>query len=185
MRKHTHIFVAASYHRASIPTFCGAAAGFACVLFLAAVLCLAQSGKEQIGAGHVIVTPGQAQWQPAAPPLPPGAQVSVLDGDPAQSGAQYSIGIKMPDGYRIPPHWHPMDASVVVVKGTFVMGLGEKFDRSRGHELPAGAFMRMSKEVRHFEWTKGETIIYVYGAGPLDTIYVNPADDPRQKSGPK
>jgi hypothetical protein len=38
----------------------------------------------------------------------------------------------------------------------------------------------MSKGVRHFEWTKGETILYVYGLGPLDTIYVNPADDPRQ-----
>jgi hypothetical protein len=78
-----------------------------------------------------------------------------------------------------------MDASVVVVKGRFVMGLGEKFDRSQGHEPPAGSFMRMSKGVRYFEWTKGETIIYVYGAGPLDTIYVNPADDPRQKSSSK
>jgi hypothetical protein len=78
-----------------------------------------------------------------------------------------------------------MDAGVVVVKGTFVMGLRDKVDRSRGHELTAGTFMRMSKGVRHFEWTKGESIIYIYGAGPLDTIYVNAADDPRQKSGSK
>ena len=144
--------------------------------------CSAQPAEEQKDPGHVIVTPSQTQWQPAAAPLPPGAEVAVLDGDPSQAGAQYSIGLKMPDGYKIPPHWHPMDASVVVVKGVFVMGLGDKFDRSKGHELAAGAFMRMSKGVHHFEWNIGETIIYVYGAGPLDTIYVNPADDPRQKS---
>ena len=149
---------------------------------LAAMLCLAQSGTERKDAGHAIVTPSEAQWQPAGPPLPPGAQVAVLDGDSSQSGAQYSIGIKMPNGYRIPPHWHPMDASVVVVKGTFVMGLGDKFDQGQGHELTAGSFMRVSKGVRHFEWTKGETIIYVYGAGPLDTIYVNPADNRRQQT---
>jgi len=158
---------------------------FFAVLLLATIVCFAQSGKDQKDSGHAIVTPGQAQWQPAGPPLPPGAQVAVLDGDPSQPGTQYSIGLKMPAGYKIPPHWHPMDASVVIVKGTLVMGLGEKFDRSQGHELSAGSFMRMSKGVRHFEWTKGETIIYVYGAGPLDTIYVNPNDDPRQKGGSK
>jgi quercetin dioxygenase-like cupin family protein len=152
------------------------------VLSLAAIICFAQSGKEQKDSGHAIVIPSQTQWQPAGPPLPPGAQVAVLDGDSSQSGAQYSIGLKMPTGYKIPPHWHPMDASVVVVKGTFVMGLGEKFEQRQGHEMTAGSFMRMSKGVRHFEWTKGETIIYVYGAGPLDTLYVNPADDPRHDS---
>jgi len=153
------------------------------VALAATLVCFAFSGKEE--AGHVIVSPGQIQWQPAAPPLPAGAQVAVLDGDASKAGAQYSIAVKMPSGYKIPPHWHPMDASVLVVKGTFVMGLGDKFDRTKGHEMMAGAFMRMSKGVRHFEWTKGETIIYVYGAGPLDTIYVNPADDPRQKSAAK
>jgi len=131
--------------------------------------------------GHTMVTPGQAQWQPAPAQLPPGAQVTALDGNPSQPGMPYAIGIKMPPDYKIPPHWHPMDASVVVVKGTFVMGLGEKFDQSRGHELPTGSFMRMSKGVRHFEWTKGETIIYVYGTAPLETNYVNPADDPRHR----
>lgn len=152
---------------------------------LAVNVCFTQQGNDHKDPGHVLVNPAQIQWQPAGPSLPPGAQLAVLDGDPAKPGAQYAIGLKMPADYRIPPHWHPMDAGVVVVKGTFVMGLGEKVDRSRGHELTVGTFMRMSKGVRHFEWTKGETIVYIYGAGPLDTIYVNAADDPQQKSGSK
>jgi len=97
----------------------------------------------------------------------------------------YTIGLKMPDGYRVPPHWHPMDASVTVVQGSFIMGLGEKVEPAQAQELTTGAYMRVSKGVRHYEWAKGDTIIYVYGLGPLDTIYVNPADDPRQKSNQK
>jgi len=61
------------------------------------------------------------------------------------------------------------------------MGVGEKFEPAQGQALPAGSFLRMSKGVRHYEWTKGETIIYVYGLGPLETMYVNPTDDPRRK----
>jgi len=50
---------------------------------------------------------------------------------------------------------------------------------------PTCSFMRVPKGVRHNEWTKGETIIYVYGLGPLETTYVNPADDLRQKASRK
>jgi len=143
--------------------------------------CLAQTPTAQKAPGHVMVTPDQIQWQPGPASLPPGAQIAVLDGDPAQSGVAYTMGIKMPDGYRIQPHWHPMDVSVTVVKGSFIMGVGEKFEPAQGQALPAGSFLRMSKGVRHYEWTKGETIIYVYGLGPLETMYVNPTDDPRRK----
>jgi hypothetical protein len=141
-------------------------------LLFASIVAVAQPSQISKDSGHIMILPADTQWQPTAAPMPAGAQVAVLDGDPSKQGSQYSIALKMPNGYQIPPHWHPMDAAVVVVKGTFVMGLGEKFDRSLGRDLPAGAFMRVSKGVRHFEWTKGETIIYVYGAGPLDTIYV-------------
>ena len=147
--------------------------------------CFAQTPKEHKDLGHVMLTPSQVQWQTGPASLPPGAQIAVLDGDPSQAGMSYTIGLKMPDGYRVPPHRHPMDASVNVVQGSFIMGVGEKVDPAQAQEMTTGSYMRVSKEVRHYEWTKGETIIYVYGLGPLDTIYVNSADDPRQKSNQK
>jgi len=61
-----------------------------------------------------------------------------------------------------------MDASVLVVKGTFVMGLGEEFDRSQGHELPAGSFMRCQRVCGTSSGPSVKPSIYVYGAGPLD-----------------
>jgi hypothetical protein len=33
--------------------------------------------------------------------------------------------------------------------------------------------------MKHFAWTKGETIIQVHGVGPWGINYLNPADDPR------
>src|ERR1041384_2167511 len=106
---------------------------FTLALLLLISLCFAQTTKEQKDPGHVMFTPSQIKWQAAPTPgqLPSGAQIAVLDGDPSQAGAFYTVGIKMPSGYRIPPHWHPMDASVTVVQGVFAMGLGEKFDSTR------------------------------------------------------
>ena len=151
------------------------------------IVCLgfAQISKEQKDSGHVMLTPDQVSWQMGPPEFPAGAQVAVLDGNPSQAGVAYAIGLKLPDGYKIPPHWHPVDASVAVMRSVFGMGVGEKADLAQGRELPAGSYMRVSKGVPHFEWTKGETIIYISGLGPLGTTYVNPADDPRQKSASK
>ena len=158
--------------------------GFSLAL-LVTCLCFAQTSTVPKDPGHVMLTPNEVQWQTGPPEFPSGSQVAVLDGDPSQPGRAYTIGLKMLDGYKIPPHWHPVDASVAVMQGVFGVGIGEKADPSRGRELPAGSYMRMSKGVRHFEWTKGETIIYISGLGPLGTTYVNPADDPRQKSTSK
>src|SRR5689334_16729198 len=101
-------------------------------LLLAALVCFVQvaqigaranAGWSQAGQGHVMVTPDQFKWGPAPPALPPGAQMAVLDGDPTAAGSPYVLRGKLPDGYKIPPHWHPTDESVTVLQGTFMMGL--------------------------------------------------------------
>ena len=158
-------------------------------LVVAASLNTTQSGQEKNGgaaasagaqATHVMVMPGQIKWGPAPPALPPGSQMAVLEGDPTKAGAPFAIRAKLPDGYKVPPHWHPTDEKIVVLQGTFGMGFGERFDPAAGHELPAGSYVIAPKEVRHFAWAKGETIIHVSGMGPFDLTYVNPADDPRK-----
>jgi hypothetical protein len=49
--------------------------------------------------------------------------------------------------------------------------------------LPAGSYSMMPKEMRHFVWAEGETIVQLHGIGPFKTIWVNPADDPSNKTG--
>jgi quercetin dioxygenase-like cupin family protein len=133
-------------------------------------------------SGHKMVTPDQVKWGPAPPSLPPGAQLAVLDGDPGKTGF-FTIRGKFPDGYVVPPHWHPTDEHVVVLSGTLMMGTGDKAEPSAMHALPSGSFSRIPKTVHHFVQAKGETIIQVSGMGPFVVNYVNPSDDPRKKSG--
>ena len=129
---------------------------------------------------HVVATPDKIKWGPAPPSQPSGAQVAVLAGDPRKEG-MYTMRVKLPDGYKVPPHWHPVDENVTVIEGTFNMGRGEKFDRAATQELPAGSYVRMPKKMRHFAWAKGETILQLHGMGPFEINYVNEADDPRKK----
>jgi len=57
-----------------------------------------------MSAAHVLVTPDQITWGPAPPSLPPGAQLAVLEGDPSKAGVPFTMRVKLPDGYRVPPH---------------------------------------------------------------------------------
>ena len=135
-------------------------------------------------SSHKMITPDQIKWGPAPPSLPPGAQLAVLDGDPGKPGS-FTIRGKFPDGYVVPPHWHPTDEHVVVLSGTLMMGTGDKAEPSAMHALAAGSFSRIPKTMHHFVQAKGETIIQVSGMGPFIVNYVNPSDDPRKKAGTK
>jgi hypothetical protein len=153
---------------------------FGFLILLAACGIRAGAGKDGHDDGHVVVKLGSEKWGPAPPALPSGAQVAVVVGNPGKSGP-YTMRVKVPDGYKVPPHWHPVDENVTVLKGTILIGTGEKFDLAKTQELPAGSYMRMPKKMRHFAAAKGDTIIQVHGIGPFEITYVNPADDPRKK----
>jgi quercetin dioxygenase-like cupin family protein len=146
-----------------------------------------KAGHAQMGTtdAHVLMSADEVKFGPAPPSLPPGAQFALLEGDPTRAGGEYTIRAKLPDGYKIPPHWHPVTENVTVIQGSLYFGMGDKFDDTAGKELPAGGFASMPKGVRHFAWAKGETVIQVHGVGPFEIVYVNPADDPRKKPNAK
>ena len=151
------------------------------VLGAGLLVLLGSTRAEQKGHDeHVFVTPDMLKWGPGPGALPPGAQVAPLAGDPAKEGL-FTIRFKFPDGYKIPPHWHPTDENITVLKGTFMMGTGEKFDADAATALPVGGFGHMPKEERHFAFAKGETIVQLHSTGPFQVNYVNPEDDPRKK----
>ena len=136
----------------------------------------AEKGADP-GPAHIVALPDQLQYKPNAS-LPPGAKVAVLEGDPTKEG-YFAMRAVLPDGYRIPPHFHPCRERVTVLSGTFYLGAGDSFDQSRGRALPAGSYTSMEAGMRHFAWTKGETVLQITTIGPWGITYVNPADDPR------
>ena len=130
---------------------------------------------------HVMENLKAAKWGPAPPILPPGAQIAVLAGDPTKP-APYTVRLKFPAGYAIPAHSHPTDEHVAVVSGELFMGMGTKLDRSVGMGLGVGGFALMPAHANHFAYTYVETTIVLFGQGPVEFKYVNPADDPTAKA---
>ena len=136
---------------------------------------LSQDNKD-----HGLIRPSDVTWGAAPASVPPGAQGAVLQGDPAKAGP-FTLRLKLPDGYRIPPHYHPAVEHITVIQGTFVLGMGDKADAATEKTLGAGSFAFMSAGMRHFVRAQGETIVQLHGTGPWGITHVNPSDDPRRK----
>lgn len=128
---------------------------------------------------HAFLSKEDLKWIAGPASLPAGAKVALMEGDPAKEGP-FTLRLQLPDGFTIQPHSHPAVEHVTVLSGTFNIGMGEKFDKSGGRALSAGAFAFMPPGMRHFAWTTGETVIQLHGTGPWQINYVNPADDPRK-----
>jgi quercetin dioxygenase-like cupin family protein len=130
---------------------------------------------------HVMQTPKEAQWGPAPPMIPAGAQIAVLAGDPTRP-VPYTIRLKFPAGYSIPAHSHPTDENVVVVSGALTFGMGDALAKgtATNKTLATGSFALMPAGMNHFAYTTTQgTTIVLYGQGPVEFNYANPADDPR------
>ncbi len=65
---------------------------------------------------------------------------------------------------------------MTVLKGTFLVGMGESFDESKLQTMNTGNFVAVPKEMRHFAMAKGETIVQVHGTGPFKVNWVDPAE---------
>lgn len=119
----------------------------------------------------------QIRWQE----ILPGVQRAVLAGEPEHRGSEFVVRYRLPDGFEIPPHWHPEHEHVTVIEGTFLMGFGETFQRAKMRALAAGSYVYIPKRVRHYTACRGVVVVQAHGKGPFKIVYVNPKDDPARK----
>ncbi len=129
-------------------------------------------------ASHLQYSNENIPWQAAPKSLEAGAKVAVLEGNPAEAGV-FTMRIKMPDGFRISPHWHPNVERVTVLSGTFKLGSGETFDANNTQALLPGSYTAMPPKMRHYAVTEGETMIQLTSVGPWIINYIDKQDDPR------
>lgn len=139
---------------------------------LAAIL-LATSG---LGAQGAAPTASTMQWTPAPGLFPRGAQMAVVSGDPFKP-VLLTVLLAMPDGYKMPPHFHPTE-HVEVKQGTFLVGMGDKFELKNAMPLVAGDTGTAPAGMHHYAAAKGATIVSVTIMGPYVMTYVNPHDEP-------
>jgi len=155
----------------------------ACSIALAQSTAPQKAKSEKVagkGEHHKVWAPDQLNWAAAPGSLPAGAQLAVLEGDPGKPG-EFTMRLKMPDGYKLPPHFHPRTEHVTLISGSFLVGMGDSFDESQMGALPVGTFAWIKPGTHHFAMAKGETVIQLHGSGPWSITYANPKDDPRGK----
>jgi len=166
---------------------------FGSVVFCAALVLSLRAGadakkaaaptKATSMADHII-TPDMLKFGPV-PSLPAGAEAAGLSGDMSKKGSEFTVRLRVPDGWKVPPHFHPAEEHVTVLQGAFWMGMGDKFDEGGLKEMRVGGFHAIPKGVHHFGMAKGQTVIQLHGVGPWGITYVNPSDDPRKKAAEK
>jgi hypothetical protein len=145
-----------------------------------AVALAINAGAARAGSAHVLVPADKIQWGPAPPVLPEGAEIAVLEGNPAAKGP-VTLRLRFPANYVIPAHWHSMDERVTVLSGTFHVGMGDKLDRKAGQTLEPGGFVSLPASMRHYAWAASPTTVQISLEGPFDIFYVNPADNPTKR----
>ncbi|HTR57246.1 MAG TPA: cupin domain-containing protein [Casimicrobiaceae bacterium] len=132
------------------------------------------------GTSEGFVNAKDIQWGPAPPAIPKGAQIAVLQGDPFKAGP-FVMRLKVPAGYKIPPHWHTQDESLTVISGSFYFGKGDKAQTSNAPTITAGAFHYLAGKDHHYLVAKTPSVIQINGNGPFDVTYINANEDPQAK----
>ncbi|HLJ65607.1 MAG TPA: cupin domain-containing protein [Stellaceae bacterium] len=121
----------------------------------------------------VEMTPDSMKW--ADIPNSPGLKQVVLMGDPRERGP-YIERLKIPANTMIPAHTHPEAENVTVISGTLGLGLGEKADKTKAKEFPAGSFLFVPANTPHFALTGAqEVVIQIHGMGPAGMNIIDSA----------
>lgn len=107
--------------------------------------------------------------------LPPGAEDYVLSGNPESQGI-YTVRLKLPINYKIPPYYQSKTTYTTVISGTYHIGMGSQLDEAKGTSISQGGFIIVPKNTPVYAWTTKPTIIQITGYGPLKVTRVNNLD---------
>jgi quercetin dioxygenase-like cupin family protein len=132
---------------------------------VALVLSCAVAGAGELNPAAVTYKlPDQIAW---SAPSPAGAQNALLAGDPTKEGLYVQL-VKWPAGNHFSrPHFHPHDRFITVIKGTWWVGTGTKYDPETTVPMPAGTFVTHFGQQVHYDGAKDEdAILLIVGEGP-------------------
>jgi quercetin dioxygenase-like cupin family protein len=107
--------------------------------------------------------PEQIPWGPVGRN---GNQQAVLVGDPSKEGF-YAVMNRWLPNKMSRPHSHPHDRFIMVLKGTWWMGSGTRFDPDSTVPVHAGSFITHYARGIHYDGAKAESCeLLIVGQGP-------------------
>jgi quercetin dioxygenase-like cupin family protein len=114
-------------------------------------------------AAVTIKMPDRLTWRD---PESSGTNQAVLQGDPNKPGL-YIVMNRFKPGNMSRPHFHPNDRFITVLKGTWWVGTGTKFDANATVPVPAGGFVTHYAKQVHYDGAKDEEVLLlIVGEGP-------------------
>jgi len=135
--------------------------------FLIALLAHGAVAEPSVPDGVVLFNARDAEWTVGGGP---GAVRTPIYGDPSQSGAYLHL-IKVPPNAVGRARKYTDDRTYTVIAGTWFIGFGDRFDRSRLLELPAGSYYALPAGVAVFNATAGDgATLQIGGHGPTEHI---------------
>jgi quercetin dioxygenase-like cupin family protein len=141
---------------------------------IASVVTIGTAAAVELDAKALVYKlPDQLQWRD--PTGAAGVNQAVLHGDPTKPGL-YVVLNRFKPGNFSRPHFHPNDRFITVVKGTWWVATGNKFDTNNMVPMPTGSFVtHFAKEV-HWDGAKDEeTWVLIVGDGPATLTRVEEA----------
>lgn len=145
------------------------------VLMLCTAGCVnSRVGEMEFPDGTVqhAVHAGDIQWQPCPPPLPSGAEMAVLEGNPRSSGL-FTVRFKVEAGFVMPPHTHPKAERVTVLKGRMSVAFGMNTSHDSAKQFGPGDYYVNARGAVHTVWADEPSIIQITGIGPWEANFVS------------
>ena len=138
------------------------------------------ANSNQAGNAAKPMNTADIVWGDPPPPIPKGAKLAVLAGDPTKEGP-ITLRAWFPANFKMAAHTHPGVENVTVIKGSLYIGTGDKMDTKTATLLKTGGFFAIPASVPHYAYTKEECIFEVHTMGPFVVNYLNAADDPSKQ----
>lgn len=130
----------------------------------------APPGALQFDAASVV-------FRPAPPSMPKGVELAVLEGNPQAPGI-FTLRLKAPPGFLLPPHTHPVDERVTVLSGSVAVGFGSRVERKSARSFGAGAFYVTPPGAPHYVFSDEGAVVQITGVGPWKVEPLAPPGKP-------
>lgn len=137
----------------------------AALVMLAVAACTSASALRK----PTLVPPESLDWNNAT--ARNGIRRITLDGDRTGPGL-FAERLVFPAGFSAPPHRHPIDLYVVVVRGASHLAFAPRLERAAATRIGSGGYFRIPAGAVHSEWFDEETEIHMLGTGAMATEHV-------------
>lgn len=142
------------------------------------MLLLSACGQSQVGdlsfpegTLQLAVHSDSIAWSPCPKNTPAGCELAVLEGTPQTAGL-FTVRLKVADGFAMPPHTHPREERVTVLKGQMSVVFGVDGLHENAERFGPGDYYVNARDAVHSVWADEPSEIQITGIGPWAVQFV-------------